>query len=152
MSVPERIGTVHFLPEESILKFYLALVTAALTLLAGLAPTARAQQQPDPKAVAEIQAFEKSLKLTAAQKTKLATVGKKYAPKLQAIMEKLKKQGGTQPSQELQQKLMKQWATESGPILKAQRKEQEAVFTPAQLSKIKAFQTKMAAKMQGGKG
>ena len=71
---------------------------------------------------------------------------------MQAIMDKLRKQGGAKPTPELQQKLMKQWAAETKPLIDAQRKETSTIFTPAQNAKIKAFQTKMMAKMQGGKG
>jgi hypothetical protein len=133
------------------LKFHLAIATIAVALLTAFTPAARAQQ-PNPQMAAEIQAFQKSLNVTPDQQKKLTAIQAKYGPKMQAIMDKLRKQGGAKPTPELQQKLMKQWATETKPLIEAQRKETAVIFTPAQNAKIKAFQAKMAAKMKGGKG
>ena len=134
------------------MKFHLAIATAAVALLTLFAPAARAQQ-PDPKMMAEIQAFQKSLNITPDQKAKIDAIGKKYAPKFQAIQAKLMQKGGKNPSPELKKKLFAQWATETKPLIAAQKKESEAIFTAEQRARIKAFQTKLAAKMKaGGKG
>ena len=141
-------GTVRytFSRRNRFLKFYLALATAVALLTA---PAVRAQQpgQPNPEAVA----FTKSLGITPAQKAKMDAIRAKYSPKIKAIGDKLRQEGGANPNPAKQQELMKKGQALVGPLYAAAQKEMTALLTPAQRAKVKAFEAKMRAKA-GGKG
>lgn len=134
------------------MKFHLAIATAAVALLTAFTPAARAQQ-PNPQVAAEIKAFQKSLNVTPDQQKKLTAVQVKYGPKFQAISDKLRKEGGAKPTPAKIQELRKKGMALAQPLIAAQKKESEAIFTADQRAKIKVFQAKIAAKMKaGGKG
>ena len=125
-------------------------------MLTALAPASQAQNPPaNPamqKAQAEVQAFEKSLNITADQKKKLTAIQVKYSPKLKAVRDQLMKEGGPNPAPAVQQALGKKWADQTKPLFAAVRKEQNAVYTPQQLTRIKAFQAKMQKQYGGTPG
>jgi Spy/CpxP family protein refolding chaperone len=124
----------------------IAIIAAALALTALITPV-RAQ---DPQMQAEVAAFQKSLAITPAQKTKLDAIGKKYQSKMQAVQQKYQKLAGPKPDASKQQSLMQNFQKEVKPLADAMRKESEAILTPAQRTKVKAFEAKMRAKMGGG--
>jgi Spy/CpxP family protein refolding chaperone len=131
--------------------FRTVLIAVALALTT-LTPVAKAQG-PSPAMQAEMAAFQKSLNITPQQKAKLEAIGKKYQPKMMAIQKKY-----TPQLQKVQQAndakggaaLMKKINAEVAPIMAAQRKEADPIFTPEQRAKIKAFEAKMKKMGMGG--
>ena len=100
--------------------------------LVASAPAGQAQngKTPLPKSQAE---FEKQVGITAAQKTKMNTITKKYEPKAKALQAQMVK---------LQQQMQ---------TLQVQaNKEMQSVLTAQQQAKIKAIQSAM--QQQGGMG
>jgi Spy/CpxP family protein refolding chaperone len=123
----------------------IAILAAALALTAFITPV-RAQ---DPGAQAEIAAFQKSLNITAAQKAKFEAINKKYQPRVEALMAKFKPQQEklmkSKPTQQQMMALRSQMMKQMQPLMDGQRKESEAILTPDQRAKVKAFEAKMRA-------
>ncbi len=130
----------------------IAILAAALALTAFITPV-RAQ---DPQVQAEVAAFQKSLGITPAQKSKLEAINKKFQPRVEALMAKFRPQQEklmkSKPTQQQMMTLRNQMMKQMQPLMDGQRKESEAILTPAQRTKVKAFEAKMRAKMGGPKG
>ncbi len=136
------------------MKFRTLIAAVALALTA-LTPIARAQG-PGAGVQQEIAAFQKSLNVTPQQKAKLEAIGKKYQPKMMAIQKKYmpqiqKIQQSKDPNAQKQGiALFKKINAEMKPIVDAQRKEANPIFTPEQRKKIAAFESKMKKMGAGG--
>jgi len=109
------------------------LTTAATTGLSARHASAQAPGQQ--RTTAQV---EKEIGVTAAQKSKIESVKKKYDPKLKAL----------QPRMVAAQKQMQQVQKDYITIAQAADKEMQAILTPAQRAKLKAMQAADAKKYQ----
>lgn len=137
------------------MKFRTLIAAVALALTA-LTPIARAQGPAGGNMQQEYAAFQQSLNVTPQQKAKLEAIGKKYQPKVAAIQKKYmpqiqKLQQSKDPNAQKQgMALFKKISAEMKPIVDAQRKEANPIFTPEQRKKIAAFEAKMKKMGAGG--
>jgi len=99
----------------------------------------------------ELEAYRKSLNITAAQKQKLKAVEQKFSKQMRAIFDKYKDEqaklrqtqgGGTS---EERMALEGKRAADMRPLVDAYQKETRAVYTPEQRKKMEAFQSKTRA-------
>gem|GEM_PF-3393494 len=126
-------------------------VMAALALAAVLGTAAPAQTPPrnqaeyDAMVKKQREEFFKKIGVTAAQKSKIDAIQKKYEPSLEKINKKYEPRAKALQQQmaALQKKMMElqqEYGNEMRPVAQKMDKELEAVLTPAQRAKVKELQ------------
>lgn len=122
-----------------------AIAAAAVVLIGTGVVAVRAQNLPRSQAE-----FEQQIGLTAAQKEKLKKIDARYKPQLEAIDKKYRPQ--FEALQKQLQALQVKANAEVKPIMEKRGKEAQAVFTPAQMAKMKQIQAAMQQAQGGGMG
>lgn len=129
-------------------------LAVALTLIASFASAQETAPRPRTQATREltkeVREFQKTLGLTPAQEAKRTALNEKYTPKIVAVIKKYQKERDAyQRSQktpadlEALKKTMVKMKAESTPLTTQYQKELDAVYTPEQRAKLKAFSEKL---------
>lgn len=95
-----------------------------------------------------LNAAEKELGITAAQKSRITALRTKYQPQIQKIDKKY--QPRVMALRKQMADLQKQYVAEVKPIASKMDKEMEAILTPAQRTKIKQMQAAQRQQQMGG--
>lgn len=136
-----------------------------LPILGLLAATAVAQETPSRPVVAaarqrvtEARAFYKTLNLTPEQQAKRKAITARYQPKLVAVLEKYSRDRTaysrskkTKADLEKHNAVIKKMQAESGPLMTQYQKELEAIYTPEQRAKVKAYAEQMKKRAAAAK-
>ena len=129
-------------------------LAVALTLIASFASAQESAPRPTTQTTREltkeVREFQKTLGLTLAQEAKRTALNEKYTPKIVAVIKKYQKERDAyQRSQktpadlEALKKTMAKMKAESTPLTTQYQKELDAVYTPEQRAKLKAFSEKL---------